>query len=104
MQEKLSIMIIQRILKIQSLRITVQHHLTSLVLLKSNLFGRIFNMHLTTIQDSYKRACLNIKTAPFTEVIISAIAKKKKKKKKNEICYFKFSESSEFNTYYSVNR
>ena len=53
MQEKESKMVVRCELKIPSLGITVGHHSASLVMPNSYPCDRIFNLHLTTIKDSY---------------------------------------------------
>ena len=53
MQEKETIMVVWRELKIPSLVITVLHHSASLVMPSSYPRDRIFNLHLTTSKDSY---------------------------------------------------
>ena len=53
MQEKKSILVVGFELKIPSLRITVWHHLASLVMPNSYPRDRIFSLHLTTIKGSY---------------------------------------------------
>ena len=53
MQEKEFIMVVQFELKILSLRITVLHHSTSLMMPNSYPLARIFNPNLTTIKASY---------------------------------------------------
>ena len=54
MQEQESIMIVRCELRIPSLGITVRHHSASLVMPSSYPRDRIYNLHLTTIKDSYK--------------------------------------------------
>ena len=58
MQETESIMVVRCELKIPSFGVTVQHHSVSLEMLNSYHSGRIFNLHLTTIKDSYILASL----------------------------------------------
>ena len=53
MQEKESIMVVQCELKILSLGITVWHHSASLEMTNSYPNDGIFNLHLTTIKESY---------------------------------------------------
>ena len=53
MQEKESIMVFRCELKIPSLVITVREHSASLVVPNSYPRDGIFNLHLTTIKDSY---------------------------------------------------
>ena len=53
MQEKESIMVVWCELKIPSPGITVWHHPASLVMPNSYPRDGIFNLHLTTIKDSY---------------------------------------------------
>ena len=53
MQEKESVMVVRCKLKIPSLRITVLHHSPSLLMSNSYPRDGIFNLHLTTIKDSY---------------------------------------------------
>ena len=53
MQEKESIMVVQCELKILSLGITVRHHSASFVMPNSYPRDGIFNLHQTTIMDSY---------------------------------------------------
>ena len=53
MQEKESIMVVQCELKIMSLRITIRHHLASLMMPNGYSHDGIFNPHLTTIKGSY---------------------------------------------------
>ena len=58
MQEKKSIiMVVGCRLKILLIWITVQRHLTSLVISNSYSCDRIFNLHLTTIKDPYNLFC-----------------------------------------------
>ena len=53
MQEKESMMVVWRKLKISSLRITDWHHSESLIMPNSYPPYGIFNLHLTTIKDTY---------------------------------------------------
>ena len=53
MQEKEFIMVVRCKLKIPSIRITGRHHFASLVMPNCYPRDRIFNLHLTTIKDSY---------------------------------------------------
>ena len=53
MQEKESIMVVRCELKILSLVITVLHHSASFVMPNSDPRDGIFNLHLTTIKESY---------------------------------------------------
>ena len=53
MQEKKSVIVVQCELKIKSLGITVRYHSASHVMSNSYPHDRIFNLHLTTIKDSY---------------------------------------------------
>ena len=53
MQEKESIMIVRYELTIPSLGIIVRHYSASLVMPNSYPHDRIFNLHLTTIEDTY---------------------------------------------------
>ena len=53
MQEKESAMVARCELKIPSLGITVRQHLASLVMPNGYTRGGIFNLHLTTIKESY---------------------------------------------------
>ena len=53
MQEKESIMVV----RILSLGITVRHHLANLVMPNSYPRDEIFNLHLSTIKDSYNLVC-----------------------------------------------
>ena len=53
MQEKESVIVIWCELKILSLRITVQHHLASLMMQNSYFHDGIFKTNLTTSKDSY---------------------------------------------------
>ena len=55
MQEKEPIMVVWSKLKVPSLRITVRHHSTSLVMLNSYRRDRIFNPQLTAIKNSYNK-------------------------------------------------
>ena len=57
LQEKESIKVVRCGLKILSFRITVRQHSASLVMPNSYPCDGIFNLHLTTIKDSYNRTC-----------------------------------------------
>ena len=53
MQGKESIMVMRCQLKIPSFEITVRHHFASLMMWNSYSHDGIFNLHLTTMKDSY---------------------------------------------------
>ena len=68
MQEKESIMVVQCELTFPSLRITVQHHSASFVMLNSYPRDGIFKLHLTTIKDSYSVLLDQDSVGPFCAI------------------------------------